>query len=334
VTATFNSTVGNAAAGRAPPDFAFARSESHDADEAAQRLRAWDQTYQQLTHGRFEGLTTDLWLGSMQVFRERSNRRIHQAGRAWPGSVTFGIPLAMDGTARFCGQPMDLDSALVLGPCGELDFLTSPMLDIVGISMPQDELRTINQGVSAFELASALASNRLIKLDSMSAARLRLLALSLFDAIEQDPAQLSVPSVREQIRDSVLGGLAEAFLDSVVHPHAADRHTTHRSIVQRAKEYVLAHPDDPITVERLCAVIGVSRRSVQYAFEYVLGIAPAQYLRAARLHGVRRELKSTPRSAASIQDVAARWGFWHLGHFTARYRQLFGCRPSETPRPV
>jgi len=334
VTAAFDSANGSAAATRAPPEFAFARSESLDADEAAQRLHAWDQIYQQLTPGRFEGLTTDLWLGSMQVFRERSNRRIYQAGRAWPGSITFGIPLAMDGVARFCGQPMDLDSALVLCPCGELDFLTSPTLDIVGISMPQEQLRTLNQRVSAFELASALSSSRLIRLDSSSAARLRALALSLFDAIEADPVRLSVPSVREQIRDDVLGGLAEAFLDSVVHPLAADRHATQRAIVQQARDFVLAHPDDPITVERLCAVIGVSRRSLQYAFEYVLGTAPAQYLRAARLHGVRRELKSTPRSAASIQDIAARWGFWHLGHFSTRYRNLFGCRPSETPRPL
>jgi AraC family ethanolamine operon transcriptional activator len=332
VTTTFSSTAVNVAASRAAPDFAFARSESHDADEAAQRLRAWDQTYQQLTHGRFKGLTTDLWLGSMQVFRERSNRRVHQAGRAWPGSVTFGILLAMDGIARFCGQPMDLDSAIVLGPCGELDFVTSPALDIVGVSMPQEELRTIDLGVPAFELAAALASSRLIQLDSKSASRLRILALSLFNAIEQEPGRLSVPGLREQIRDSVLGGLAQAIQDSKVPPQFAGRYAIHRSIVQRAREYVLAQPDDPITVARLCAVIGVSRRSLQYAFEYVLGIAPAQYLRTARLLGVRRELKSTPRSAASIQDVAARWGFWHLGHFTTRYRQLFGCRPSETPR--
>ena len=35
----------------------------------------------------------------------------------------------------------------------------------------------------------------------------------------------------------------------------------------------------------------------------------------------------------SIQDIAARWGFWHLGHFSTNYRELFGCRRSETPRP-
>lgn len=321
--------------GRHPgQDFRFSRHASVDADEAAERLSAWDQTYQQIAPGRFEGLTTDLWLGEMQVFRERSNRRIYQAGHAWPGSITFGIPLAMDGLARFCGQPMDLDSALVLGSGGELDFLTSPALDIVGISMPQAQLRSLAQRVSAPDLCDALSATRLVRLDPTSAAPLRALAQSLFDAVESDPRRLARAEVRAQIRDDVLGGLAEAFVDAVVAPIMADRHAAQRAIVQQARDYLLAHAGEPVTVEQLCVVTGVSRRSLQYAFEHVLGTSPVQCLRATRLHAVRRELKATPRSHASIQDIAARWGFWHLGHFTTHYRELFGCRPSETPRPA
>ncbi len=322
------------AAGPPPPEFAFACNESHDADEAAQRLHAWDQVYQQLTPGRFQGLTTDLWFDSMQVFRERSNRRIYQAGRAWPGSVTFGIPLAMDGLARFCGQPMDLDTMLVLGPCGELDFLTSPTLDIVGISIPQSKVASFGGSRFVQEPGAARTPNRLIRMNPDAAARLRTLVKSLFETIEADPARLSVAGVREQIRDEVTEGLTKAGLDSVTQPLHTERHANQRAIVQRATDYVMAHTDEPIFVERLCEVIGVSRRSLQYAFEHVLGTSPVEYLRAVRLHGVRRALKTTPRAAASIQDIAAGWGFWHLGHFTTHYRQLFGCRPSETPRPA
>ena len=322
------------ARGESRPDYAFARNRCLDADEAAQRLRAWDQMYQQLAPGAFEGETTDIWLGSMQVFRERSNRRVHQAGSAWPGSITFGVPLAMQGAARFCGQAMDLDSVLVLGPGSELDFLTSPTLDIVGISMRYEQLATLEQRKSARALASAWTSARLIRLDPACAARLRALARSLFEVIEADPARLGHHGVREQIGDDLVNGLAEALLDAAVQPPIADRHVNERALVRQARDYVLAHADDPLTVERLCRVLGLSRRSLQYAFEHVLGTSPVQYLRAARLHGVRRELKSTPRGAASIQDIAARWGFWHLGHFITHYRRLFGCRPSETPRPV
>lgn len=314
--------------------YSFARTRCVDADEAAHRLRAWDQIYEQIAPGRFEGDTTDMWLDGMQVFRERSNRRVHQSGRAWPGSVTFGIPLFMDGDARFCGQPMGLDSVLVLGSETELDFLTSPTLDIVGISIPQAAPAMVERCQLDLEFASTISAKRLVHLDRESAARLRQLTRSVFETIEAEPTRLSAEGVRAQIRDELIDGLANAFIGVAAQPEVAEHRQNERAVVRRAREYVLAHAYEPVTIEQLCKVLGLSRRSLQYAFEHVLDISPAQYLRAARLNGVRRELKATPKSEGSIQDIAARWGFWHLGHFTACYRELFGCRPSETPRPA
>jgi len=31
-----------------------------------------------------------------------------------------------------------------------------------------------------------------------------------------------------------------------------------------------------------------------------------------------------------LSDIAARWGFWHLSHFAADYKSMFGELPSET----
>jgi AraC family ethanolamine operon transcriptional activator len=33
-----------------------------------------------------------------------------------------------------------------------------------------------------------------------------------------------------------------------------------------------------------------------------------------------------------VQDVAARWGFWHLGQFSLDYKRQFGELPSATLR--
>jgi AraC family ethanolamine operon transcriptional activator len=79
----------------------------------------------------------------------------------------------------------------------------------------------------------------------------------------------------------------------------------------------------------VCRRVGASRRKLNYCFQEVLGSSPVKYLRAVRLNGVRRELRA---GAAAVQDVAARWGFWHLGQFAREYRQQFGELPSETRR--
>lgn len=51
-----------------------------------------------------------------------------------------------------------------------------------------------------------------------------------------------------------------------------------------------------------------------------------------RLNRVRRELKTERPRFDSVQEAAARWGFWHLSHFSAEYKTMFGELPSDTLR--
>ena len=78
---------------------------------------------------------------------------------------------------------------------------------------------------------------------------------------------------------------------------------------------------------QVCRHVGASRRKLNDCFRDVLGTSPLTYLRALRLNGVRRELRG---GAASVQQAAARWGFWHLGELAADYRRQFGELPSQT----
>jgi AraC-like DNA-binding protein len=66
------------------------------------------------------------------------------------------------------------------------------------------------------------------------------------------------------------------------------------------------------------------------AFEAVTGCSPMAYVRAHRLAGVRDTLINADRTGARIIDIAADWGFWHMGHFAAAYRAMFGEAPSDT----
>jgi AraC family ethanolamine operon transcriptional activator len=81
-------------------------------------------------------------------------------------------------------------------------------------------------------------------------------------------------------------------------------------------------------VDELCEALGVSRRALQYSFEQSLGMNPALYLRAIRLNGARRAIKS----GESVTNAATEWGFWHFGRFAHDYHEMFGELPSETHR--
>ncbi len=92
---------------------------------------------------------------------------------------------------------------------------------------------------------------------------------------------------------------------------------------------MLQHTGEPLSMLEVCRRVGASRRKLNYCFQEALGTSPVKYLRAVRMNGARRELRS---GATSVHDAASRWGFWHLGQFSRDYKQQFGELPSATLR--
>jgi len=87
-----------------------------------------------------------------------------------------------------------------------------------------------------------------------------------------------------------------------------------------------------VTIADLAAVAGLSVRSVQESFRRVFDVSPLTYLRGVRLDRVRAELLELDPQAGVIGDVARRWGFAHLGRFSASYAERFGEYPKQTLR--
>ena len=102
--------------------------------------------------------------------------------------------------------------------------------------------------------------------------------------------------------------------------------------VRRAIDAIQAEPGRAYTVTTLAEIAGVSRRSLQQAFQQYVGVAPMAYLRQVRLARVHDELRAAAPAEVSVTDVAYRHGFVHLGRFAGAYRSRYGRSPSETLR--
>jgi AraC family ethanolamine operon transcriptional activator len=126
---------------------------------------------------------------------------------------------------------------------------------------------------------------------------------------------------------------AAALLDGsggepAAHPSLQRR----RRVVEQARAYIDAHlsDTDAVTVPQLCEQVHVSRRTLQYCFEDVLGMTPLVYMRMLRLNGARRELQGP--GGAVIGAVAGAWGMSNFSQFSSDYRKLFGVCPSVAVR--
>jgi AraC family ethanolamine operon transcriptional activator len=84
------------------------------------------------------------------------------------------------------------------------------------------------------------------------------------------------------------------------------------------------------TMVEICTVVGVSERTLQYAFRNYAGMSPLLYLRLCRLNRARATLRAADPLATTVTRVAMQFGFLHLGRFALDYRQLFNESPSVT----
>ena len=100
-------------------------------------------------------------------------------------------------------------------------------------------------------------------------------------------------------------------------------------IIERTENYLMSNSDNPIAIETIAEIAGVSVRSLQRTFRRVRGLTPMRLLKNIRLDKARSRL-SKGDTTTSVTQVAMNSGFSHLGAVGVDYRKRFGEAPSET----
>ncbi len=133
-------------------------------------------------------------------------------------------------------------------------------------------------------------------------------------------------------RQDIAFVLASALMACLEAPAALSAHPRYR-LVKEADELLHASAiDHRATVEDMAQAAGVPLRSFHRAFNEILGMGPASYVRLARLHSFHRFLKANTH--ASVTEATLDAGFEHFGRAARYYRQHFGRLPSEFRRMI
>jgi AraC family ethanolamine operon transcriptional activator len=303
-----------------------------DVDAHARAQPGWTLHYEQLSPGAFAGLVHHVQLPHVRLVHERCSVALRQRGRLSEGS--YGFALALDAGAAgeptiFNGQRVEHD-AVMLGRNDELDLRTPAGYALAAVVVDAELLVPLWQGLYGRPPSAWMESQLVVPARPALAGALRALHLETMAAAGVLLAGASQAAgddaAARQLRDALLIEWFEVLPESV-DASALPSALARKRLVDRACEIILSHPDEPLSMLEVCRRVAASRRKLNYCFREVLGTSPVKYLRAVRLNGVRRELRA---GACSVQDVAARWGFWHAGQFSRDYRRQFGETPSHT----
>ncbi len=107
-------------------------------------------------------------------------------------------------------------------------------------------------------------------------------------------------------------------------PLRAQLGMAHRGLI-RVAQLMEENIEKPLSLEKIAAATGLSRRQIERLFKRDLNCVPKRYYLAMRLRRARELLLQT---AMPIMDITAACGFQSPPHFSKCYRQQYGHPPS------
>lgn len=143
------------------------------------------------------------------------------------------------------------------------------------------------------------------------------------------------------VRQEIIGGqlwhsMLAHLLAAAEHPYRAElldpRPPYRTPHVKKVVDKLRESPGNRYSAGDLAAIAGVAVRTLQDAFKSQLGMSPMEYLREVRLERAHADLLVADPASSTVDAVAHRWGFAHLGRFAADYGRRYGVPPSATLR--
>lgn len=297
-----------------------------DFEEQAVLLEGWNQGYAQLSSGSFEGYVSEMRFDNIHLFMEYSSQSLFQNGKLPEDAIAIGVPIQFSGNGLFCGSTCNHQSMHIFSGENGFEFFSPTQLIMAGMVVKRAYLEPWLSDQDIGIINSKTQQTRLMPLETHKAQSVRSFMTGAFDMVNQAPQLLHQANTRRSLTKTVMSLLADGLVDSL--STLEDKPTSLKcwKIINDTRELVQKHADSPLSVADVCKILGVSRRTLQYCFQNLLDTNPATYLRAERLNGVRRMLRTTH----SVTEAAAHWGFWHFGHFSQEYKKMFGELPSFT----
>jgi len=283
----------------------------------------------QLIPGRLRGHHTRIRVPAGEISWIETNLPLRGRGQFPPGGWTLSLITRAASRSLQHGAEVRAGSLFVHEPGAIHDGIYGRDFSIVCIGVPShrferylDRMPPVRRGhaprVWRVARASAIGRANLIEYFNRAARTLR-----------HDKALRASISAVESMIDDLTARFVNALRDaapSEEQPALLDG----AAIVRRAEAALMHEGEHSLHLEELCRATGVARRSMSRAFQLILGIGPATYLRHYRLNEARRALVQDGNRGATVTEVALRFGFHHLGRFSEQYHAMFGEAPSVT----
>jgi len=311
----------------------FLDYEITDADSYSAVLRGAAMVVSQLEPGPLRGHHMRVSLPGGEISWVETSLPLRGRGHLPPGVWTLSIVLRSASRSVQHGIEVRAGTLVVHRPIAEHDGIYGRDFSIVCLGLRVAVFEELIQRQFP-ELARLLREEwRVAEPDGAASRELVVQFEQAAVILRSDERVRHSPAAKAVMQDELLADFLYALADAT-DPPPVPVLSSATALVRRAEELVQEADGLPLSVADLCNGCGVARRMLSHAFQQVLDMGPATYLRRLRLNDVRRALAHRQPGATpkNVTEIALDHGFWHTSRFSAQYRELFGESPSETVR--
>lgn len=307
--------------------------QTDDVDEYTSVLAQWRVRSNQVSLGRFHGRVDRLALPGLRLYRKRTNRKLLETVEGPPDSISVALPLFQDGDLYNGGNIQRPGQACFLNGGGRLTMRSSEQLDLVAVCLDRETMLAVLRETDPLAAARVerMAVETLV-VDSEANRELARLLLACLEGAPALPAWLSDEASQAACLRQVSLLVGAALCGEPAGARCGRVRPSRQQLIDRAIRLLDQSMFEPMRVSAICKELSADRRTLQNAFQEVLGESPNAFFKNVRLNRAHHDLKRPSQRDFSVCDVAMRYGFWHLSQFARDYQRAFGELPTETRR--
>ncbi len=284
----------------------------------SESINNWKQLcpYQLRPNG-LSGRHQVLQLHSMQIaYAHRKGGTMHNAGSA-KDSFTIAVVEACADKACYGDLKLQTGDILFFDDSHPHNFVTNESIQFIVVTIHKSSL-----GSRRAKLSKALYL--CIKdTDTLFSTTLREIWKRFTESSYEKKNTQSYRDAEEEILTVIMELLSEQT-------PCKPKLTAGEKIALEIRDQVFHHMDGDISISSLAKEYEVSEQTLQNSFKSLFGFTPKLFLRQLKLNIVRQELQKRNLQQDTVSKIAYKWGFRHMGRFSAYYTELFGENPSQT----
>jgi AraC family ethanolamine operon transcriptional activator len=296
-----------------------------DFDQFSEATLNWDLDLKLLSKNDFQSCLTLFKNEVFQLGRTSLLGKVEQKGMSPPGFRSILIPVNNNSSFYWLNRKVESNQFLFFPKDGTLDAVSHNNFDVYVISIEEVSLMNQIEMYKYLNCEKYFAGNDFRPSFSddflndyhNSVNRLFRLMAGM---------KINSKIVNEHINELMLLLLSGLELSLDNRDQKVQRKRDFG--LKKAVDFINIHIEDNVSIPYLCKYAGLSQRSLEYSFKEVYQISPKQYIKAIKLNTIKKELANNHDKL--ISDLAAKYGFWHMGQFAADFKNQFGKLPSET----